>query len=217
MQTRRARFVHGLAVAGALVMIAEVPMACARGSSESDLLASGAGGAGNGGAGQVGSSRAATTGSFPTATTASVGSGGSATTGEFPAASTGNTGGSSTTGFPASSTAVTVATTGPATVASTSATTGTGGPSSLCDIGDCGECGCCAENLLCASQAEDCEFDPDCSTILCCVVGCAPNDDACVQDCYNSDPAGQSLFEALNNCLACACVESCQIPAGDCP
>jgi hypothetical protein len=103
------------------------------------------------------------------------------------------------------------------TSASTSAGgAGASGPSSPCDVTDCGDCGCCAENSVCMNPLNECLNDNDCIVILGCVEGCPDN--ACAEQCVISDPGeGATLFNTLNTCLECACVQSCAIPASVCP
>jgi hypothetical protein len=95
---------------------------------------------------------------------------------------------------------------------------GGSGPSSPCDgTGDCSLCAECANCLVCASQADDCANNADCTNIVTCAGNCAEGDSACVESCLSAYPAGDQLFNAYNDCLACACVSDCQVPAGECP
>jgi hypothetical protein len=176
-----------LAIVGVLLGLVAVPVACAQGSVLSNVGPSGAGGH--------------TTSSTITVGTVTVGTGGfgGAGGGFGGGSSTGDTGGSC------------------ASVSSTTVSSSSGGPSSMCDMGGCDECSQCANCSICVSQAAECEEDPDCFDILFCLECCAPSDTVCEQECITSDPAGEPLFNAYNDCLGCACQESCQVPAGDCP
>jgi hypothetical protein len=192
-------------VCGALAVIS-APMACAHGYAEPDLGVGGATGAGGQTVGHpttvtvTSSATTTSTTGFPSASVTSTTA--TTTTSGFPTAS------STTSGFPTSN----GTTVGPGP--SSSVSTGTG--SSSCDVGiDCGSCSQCADGSVCLLQSFDCQFDPDCSTILCCAANCLDN--ACVDACIAADPAGQQLFIDYVNCLACSCQNACQIPAGSCP
>lgn len=182
-------------------LLAGVPLSCAQGSSIYDIPNGGAPGVG--GLGGAGGAQA-------------TGRGGQTATGDEGSSSTTTGGVPSTTISAASSTATTTG--GTSTSTSTSTSSSSGGPSSACDLGDCDSCVCCAENDQCSNQVVQCEFlDDDCAAILCCAAGCAANDTACVQQCIDFYPGGESDFIDLNNCLGCACQQTCGVSASSCP
>ncbi len=211
-----------LAIVGALLGLIAVPLACAHGSDSNSFGPAGVGGQtgttgalvvtvtstgsseGRGGATSTGASPDGVTVVTSTNTTSS---GFTSTTSGFTSTSSGFT--STTSGF----TSTTSGFTSPSSVGSSS-----GGPSSACDgTGDCTLCGECAQCDVCFNQALDCEFDPDCSAILCCIANCPQGNQTCFTDCINSDPAGQQLFTSYYDCLLCSCQEDCAVPAGTCP
>ncbi len=213
---------RALVIAAALAVVAALPQACAEGTTWNGGLTgptTGSGGsadvttsttsgrAGLGGMGGAGGAGGAgtTSGQFPDGATTAAGT----TTSGFPSTST------TTSGFPSTSAATSTSAT--SSSVSSTASSSSGGPSSACDSIDCDVCGECAGCGPCISEALNCEFDNDCSTILCCSFFCSPNDAACLAECISEDPAGEGLFNAYALCLLCACQQTCAVPAGTCP
>ena len=195
MLPARSASLRDLAILGAVLSAVSVPMACAHGSGQVDIGIGGNSGNGGTGGQTVGHpvTVTATTGGFPTSSVTST---------------TGNPTTSTTTGgFPTSSTTV-----GPGPTSTSS----TGG-SSACDTAGstCSNCSTCADGSVCSMQSFVCQLDFDCSSILFCAGGCLDN--ACVNNCVQQYPNGQTFFNAYVNCLACSCVKACMIPAGSCP
>ena len=183
-----------------VALAAALPLSCAVGASPFDIGNGGSIVVGNGGgatssSGDMSSSTGSTsTSGFSSSTSSTTSSGFSSST-------------SSTTSSGFSST-------------SSSSTSSTSGASSVCDIGgpsnaNCSNCSGCAQNGMCFNAVDDCENDFDCSIVLCCAANCSDN--ACVQECISFDPAGEGLFDALLQCLDCACVQTCSVPASVCP
>ena len=175
----------------AIASFATVPIACAKGSTETDIGLGGAGGQ----AAQTTSTTTSSTGGFPSA---------SSSTGGFPSASSSSSSGSPTTSSVSSSSG------SPATSSSSS-----GGASSACDLsGDCGTCGACADNSVCFLEYLSCELDFDCPYIWDCVSYC--DTQACFDSCLDLYPLSAQYFLDEYGCLVCSCQADCQVPAGTC-
>lgn len=173
--------------------VGAVVASCAQGSS--DLGIYGAGGFIGAGGGQV---------TVTTGTGASTGS-------EVTSSGTTSSSTSTTSGFPSASSSSTSSST------SSSSSSSSGSPSSSCDTGDCSTCSDCAQNGICQFETLDCEFDCDCYNIIACIQAESCSTNACIDNCISLYPYGESTFDTLIQCLNCACVQSCQVPAGTCP
>ncbi len=64
-----------------------------------------------------------------------------------------------------------------------------------CENAEVGTGGCCE------STWNTCVNDTDCSSIVTCINNCASGDTTCQQNCYNSNPNGQSAFNNVATCL----------------
>ena len=221
MLPARSASLRDLAILGAVLSAVSVPMACAHGSGQVDIGIGGNSGNGGTGGQTVGHpvTVTATTGGFPTSSVTSTTGNPttSTTTGGFPTSSSSST---TTGGFPTSS-SISTTTSGFPTSSTTvgpgpTSTSSTGG-SSACDTAGstCSNCSTCADGSVCSMQSFVCQLDFDCSSILFCAGGCLDN--ACVNNCVQQYPNGQTFFNAYVNCLACSCVKACMIPAGSCP
>lgn len=120
------------------------------------------------------------------------GTGGSAGSGTGGSAGSGATGGSAGSG----------ATGGSAGSGATggSAGSGTGGSAGAGDGGvDCTAC----VTAECTTEIGTCSANTDCLAILSCAGNCADN--ACIQQCYDDNPAGQSDWDAVEACAQQNC------------
>lgn len=100
-------------------------------------------------------------------------------------------------------------------VSATNAGTSTG--SSACDSGQmgapsavwCKQCQVCARSSVCEAAVATCQNDPECVAYYqCAQIECGP-----VQcpECAMQHPEGALVYEALINCLGCACVHDCGV------
>jgi hypothetical protein len=71
---------------------------------------------------------------------------------------------------------------------------------------------------MCSSDVTACQNDLDCNLILVCLLCFGCTTPTCVQNCVElAGPIGQMLFNQLNQCENCACVQACSVPPGTCP
>lgn len=84
-----------------------------------------------------------------------------------------------------------------------------GGGGGTCDgTGDCNTCTTCAEQGACAAVAAACMANSDCVNLANCVYSCA--DQACVDNCFATYPAGDPDFTAYDVCVTCTeCYGDC--------
>jgi hypothetical protein len=74
--------------------------------------------------------------------------------------------------------------------------------------GDGGDaCETCAMSK-CGPQIDACDADPSCQQLLTCLEQC-PEDEACWDGCYTSNPAGASLLDAEDACVEAGCATEC--------
>ncbi|HSN96992.1 MAG TPA: hypothetical protein VLS89_01800 [Candidatus Nanopelagicales bacterium] len=135
------------------------------------------------------------------------GGSGSSSVGPTTSITTGPTTTSVTTG------PTTSVTTGPTTTTSTS----TGTPTGFCDgTGDCLSCQDCALNGgPCSTLWNECLGDASCVALLECLGNCF--DDACIEECFESYPEAQGLYQQLVVCVICdSCYSDCDGFGGGC-
>lgn len=82
---------------------------------------------------------------------------------------------------------------------------GGGGPQKC--GGSSGSCDLCVQTK-CAAEANKCMQTPACNAILNCASGCM--DQACVDKCVVTNPAGQPVFYGFMTCLQSYCAAECQ-------
>jgi hypothetical protein len=86
-----------------------------------------------------------------------------------------------------------------------------GEPSPACDeAGSCDACADCEIDIggACEAQMQECQANPQCAALMACLVECE-GEPTCADACVAENPAGQSDFFEIVQCVIAACPSSC--------
>jgi hypothetical protein len=70
-------------------------------------------------------------------------------------------------------------------------------------------CDTCMTTACCA-QVTACLFDAECNALSSCLYKCAVGDQACIDACTSTHPAGASLLNSANDCENTTCSAACK-------
>jgi hypothetical protein len=86
-----------------------------------------------------------------------------------------------------------------------------GQPNPACDEAEsCDACVDCQLDIdgACETQMQACQANPQCAALMACLIECE-GEPMCVDACYSANPAGQSDFFEVVQCVVAACPSSC--------
>ncbi|AKT37374.1 hypothetical protein [Chondromyces crocatus] len=109
---------------------------------------------------------------------------------------------------PGTTTTTTITTTGTTTTTTTTTTTNTCTDDETMVCSPDEGCGLCALTGPCAAFVTACTNNTSCASLNTCVNDC--EDDACIDDCYDTYPEGETDYDNLSGCVVCdVCPLSC--------